>query len=242
VTRPVAAGSWGVVILAALGVHAVAFLLLGVDPVRDTQHVPQERGTRWMGERTGENIDLIDPEPLFLPTRRNAGAKLSLNSETSDPGVFFRLFESNLSIPPGTSPAGLVTLPEGVRTAGVAIRRFSRPYFSAFGEVDERVEPLPGRAAMIAVTEAATGAPVLRREISLPAAASRGAEPSKWPLWEPFDMIVAVEPTGMLGIPLVPAPGSGVEAVDAFFRSHLRELVRPDLILPVGYYRVVVGP
>lgn len=240
--RAVPARAWGLIIAVAVGVHATAFLLLSLTPVRDADRTPQPRGARWVGERMGDNIDLIDPEPLFLPTRWNAGAKLSLDVGSADPGAVFKDFEPGLSVSPGRSPAGLVALPEGVRTAGVAIRRFARPLFLAFGEVDRKPEPVSPRVALIEVRDAATGLSVLRREISAAEVATQAGGAVKWPHWVPFSMLIVVEPTGMLGLPLVPAPGSDVEMVDAFFRTHLRGLLRPDLMLPAGYYRVVVSP
>jgi hypothetical protein len=195
-----------------------------------------------VGERTGDTIDLIDPQPLFLPTRLNAAGRLAQSSSPDDSGAVFRLFEPDLSVPRGSSPAGLVALPEGVRTAGVAIRRFSRPYFSAFGRVDQTVLPLALRAAAVEVRDAATGRTVLQREVAVDDAVAEGGEPTAWPFWQPFEMMVAVEVDGMLGLPLVPAPGSGSEVVDAFFRRSFRALIRPDLALRPGYYRVLVGP
>ncbi len=233
---------WMFAIGAAVGVHAAAFVVLGVSPGRSTPRTPPPSGGRWVGERTGENIELINPEPLFLPTRWNAATQVSVDEEGSGPGAIFRMEEPRLAFAKGVSPPGLVVKPEGVRTAGVAIRRFSRPYFSAMGEHDGTVDPLPARAAVVEIRDATTGAVLVQRSIPVAAVTDAGGDPRQWPFWEPFEMLLAVEPSGTLGLPLVPAPGSGVEAVDSFFRRSLRQLLRPDLLLPAGYYRVVVGP
>ena len=233
---------WIAAVVAAVVAHGAAFLSLAVAPVRQQANIEEVRSARWVGEQTGETIDLIDPEPLFLPTRMNASDRIPDPLGSGDPGAVFRLFEPKLTVPAGTSPAGLVQLPEGVRTAGVAIQRFSRPYFSAFGQVTREVEPLRARAASLEIRDTATGELLVRREIGMEEARAAGGDPAQWPFWEPFDLLIAVEADGMLGPPLVPAPGSGSELVDSFFRQSLRPLIRPDLIVRPGYYRVLIGP
>lgn len=233
---------WAAAVVVAVVVHASGFLVLDVSSGRQEAQPGERSGARWLGELMADNIELINPEPLFLPTHWNASSTVNLDAELDAPDTIFGLVEPELSVPPGRSPPGLVVIPEGVRTAGVAIRRFARPYFSAFGRVDREREVLPRRAGLLEVQVAATGEVVLRREVSVAEAVAAGADPRAWPLWEPFELLLAVESTGALGVPLVPAPGSGAEAVDQFFRSSLRALLRPELVLPAGYYRVVVGP
>lgn len=236
---------WVPAIAVAVVVHVAAFLMLGVTsgPPEKVRAAP--KGLHWLGERADDEIEIRDPKAIFLPTRWNAATQEAGATDSRGPGEIFPLEEKPALVAPGASPPGLVTKPEGTRTAGVAIRRFSRPYFSAFGQEDRVVQRLPARAAALEVRSETTGALVWRTELTPAQVVAAGADPSKWPLWAPFEMLVAVEPTGTLGPPLVATPAFGaeaVEAVESFFRSALRSLLRPDLVLPAGYYRIAVGP
>lgn len=229
---------WMLAILVAIAVHGTAFVVFGVRPGVRESPPPANDGVVWVGERADQGIELRDPKPIFLPTKRNAAVRGIVTGESRGPGEIFPLEPPRLTVPMGESPPGLVVMPEGVQTAGAALRRFSRPYFSAFGQVDEVPRLLRARVAMIEVQDATSGAVVHRMEV--PMSAATAAE--TWPFWAPFEVLLAVESTGTLGPPLVPTPGSGAEVVDEFFRSSLRALLQPNLLLPAGYYRVEIGP
>lgn len=236
---------WLPAALVAIGIHAAAFFALGVSSGHREPRQVESRGVRWVGESPDEAIEVSDPKPIFLPTRWNATARNVSATDSRGPGDIFGLEERAPLIDRASSPAGLITEPEGVRTADVAIRRFSRPYFSALGQEDTSVQRLPPRVAGIEVCKATSGEVVLRLDLTGAEATAAGADVKRWPFWSPFEMLLTVEPTGTIGLPLVAAPGSGADVadvVDEFFRENLRTLLRPDLVLPAGYYRVVIGP
>jgi hypothetical protein len=225
-----------------MGIHGAAFFALGVSSGHGEPHRAVSRGVRWEGERADEAIEVRDPKSIFLPTRRNAAARGASESDSRGPGDIFGLQERATLIEKASSPAGLLMMPEGAKTAAAAMQRFSRPYFSAFGQEDQPMPRLSARVAGIEVRTATSGEVVLKSELTTAQAEAAGAEAKRWPPWVPFEMLITVEPTGMVGLPLIAYPGSDADVVDEFFRANLRGLLRPDLVLPAGYYRVLIGP
>lgn len=240
---------WPIALVVALAIHGAAFAVLAISTGRQEPAPRAEPRVNWVGQDSGRGsnaindaLDLFDPAPLFLPTRWNAATRESSLADDRGPGEIFPMEPPRLTFKTGMSPPGLDALPAGIHTASEAIQSFSRPYFSAFGEVEHKVRQVTPRAGLLDVRLAISGDEVMTWEVPLSAVAESGADAAAWPGWEPFSIVVAVESTGTLGPPLIPAPGSGVEEVEKFFRSYLQNVFRPELRLPAGYYRIEVGP
>jgi hypothetical protein len=233
---------WFPAVAITLGIHGAAFFALGVTSGQRAPHQLEPSRMKWVGERADEAIEMRDPKPIFLPTRWNASAREVRALESGGPEEIFGLEPAVTMIAKDATPLGLAAAPQAVQTASDAVRQFPRDYFSAFGQEDAPLYRLPERAAGIEVRVAITGEAVYRTELSLAQLAAAGSDPKRWPLWAPFEVLINVDPTGPVGLPLVATPGSGAELVDAFFRDHLHALLQPHLVLPAGYYRVAIGP
>lgn len=236
---------WGIAVAVALVVHGAAFFAWRVPaggPERPPAAAPK---VQWVGDGAliaegsalGDQLNLFDSAPLFLPTPWNfATAEKELKSDRP-PGEVFDLFAPRLTVSVEQTPADLVLVPSGVGTPAQAIRSFAWPYFESFGRVDRPLAPLPERLAMIEVRAMDTG------ELMLTATVARRAAPDAagWGDWAPLEFLVSVEPALALGLPQL-TRGSGFDEVDAFFREHVQRELLLDLRLPAGYYRVTVGP
>jgi hypothetical protein len=179
-----------------------------------------------------EEADLFDRTPLFLPTRWNSAEK---ELPSSDPSggftgypdkLFFNGDELDLGLPapislPGRLPDALGENPPGDPYLGI-------------GRTGYRPEPLPARGAYVEISEAGTGRNVFTRSLD-------DARPPGDGSWQPMEFLVAVDPAGLVGPPVLTVP-SGQEGVDAYFGRYLSGILRVgDRLLP-GFYRISVGP
>ena len=236
---------WWWAVAAAVLVHGAALGLLNVKAPVATSHGPGGPEVDWVGEKTtgsesvlGVQLALFDPEPLFLPTRWNYASVENLVRDIREPGEIFSTYEPQLKVKPLASPPGLIVNPAGLESPKEAAATFPAPYLAGFGQVDPTYAQVQQRLAVIEVRSLATGEIVSRETVPVSAAAA----PGDWPWWDPFEALVTVDPTGVLGLPLVPWPGSGTEVVDSFFRGYLRTAMHLDLKLKPGTYRVLIGP
>jgi hypothetical protein len=109
------------------------------------------------------------------------------------------------------------------------------PFFT-FGRIDYPYTPLPPRLAFLEVLQARTGQTVL----AIPLAPLKSSDLPEVD-WQPMEMVVAVEPTGLLGEPTVTS-GSGFEAVDNYFRAFIAKQFPLGARLPPGFYTLRIGP
>lgn len=175
---------------------------------------------------------LLDPTPLFLPTRWNATQR---EISPREPGGIFQgydtpkhSFEENdlkLSLPaPIPVPTGVA---EAVMAEAPAIP------LVGFGRLDQPVVRPQSRGGYVEIVAAASGRQVLAQSIV-------GGPPVSDP-WQPIEFVAAVDAAGLIG-PLVVTTRSGLEEVDSFFSNYLVRTLRLGSRLEPGFYRIYVGP
>jgi hypothetical protein len=211
-----------------------------------------------------DEATLLDPTPLFQPTRWST-AQMSVGRPESS-GTFqnYRvpahwLFAENelrlagvepkasganadgatasrasLDLPP---PVAMPAKPADALEAGMP-----GPILVGFGRTDQPLPSLPSRGAIVDIVVAGTGhaalsAPALARIQAL----SAGARPPAARPWQAMEFLAVVDPAGLVAPPTVTAR-SGVEEVDAYFQNFLARTLRLGERLGPGFYRISVGP
>lgn len=176
--------------------------------------------------------ELLDPTPLFLPTKWNATQR---EVPPPEPGGRFQGFdtprfvfaENELKLglrPPIAVPSGPA---EAVTADAVST------VLAGFGRSDTPVAAPERRGAFVEVVDAGTGRPVWSQPVT-EAPAVKGT-------WQPVEFMARVDPAGLVG-PLVVTTRSGVEEVDSFFAKYLARTLRIGERLAPGFYRISVGP
>lgn len=175
---------------------------------------------------------LLDPTPLFLPTKWNASQRELVASEIGgryqgfdSPKFSFAEMEVKLGLPPPVRmPAGPgEVVSADALSAGLV----------GFGRPSARTVALAPRSAYFEVVRAADGKKVLAQSISEPPPV-KGA-------WQPVEFAVGVDSAGLIG-PIIVTVRSGVEEVDGFFANQLAKTHRIGERLEPGFYRIFVGP
>jgi hypothetical protein len=181
-----------------------------------------------------EQAVLLDPTPLFLPTRWNAQPHRLAVGATREPETAFAAFEPKLLFDENALALGfpsVVALPARPVEA-LAVGTLPRPLLG-LGRVDLAAEPLAARGGLAEVSVAGTGDPVLAQALA-GAAAPAGD-------WAPPEFLVVVNAMGLVGPPQL-VHSSGNDAVDAYFRAFLEGKFRLGARLRPGFFRVCVGP
>ncbi len=231
---------------AGLGVAArVAFIFWGQTdpavpppPARSGPRVTVVAGNGAAGgPLMREQIELLDQQPLSMPTRWNAGAQPLPADLRRQPGEVFGVYDARLAFaaerlepvfgPKGGAPAdgrgGLRAIgPMAGGWAGLA--RLDRP-IARLGEREAAIEVrgYSGDADPVVLRVSLSGFPPAVRQHD----------------WAPLEFSVAVERGGLVGVPNL-AIGSGVEEVDAFFGGFLARDCHLGERVPPGFYRVIV--
>jgi hypothetical protein len=183
-----------------------------------------------------QQVALYDPMPLFLPTAINSsdpGLPAQLRREpgnvfkTISPQLTFREYEMNIELP---APVAVPKDPLEALSTGETIN----PFFT-FGRINYPYTPLPKRLAFIEVVQAKSGRTVLATPLN---AGADNVLPAVD--WQPLEMMVAVETTGLIGAPMV-TNGSGSEEVDDYFRAFVAKQFRLGARLPPGFYILRIG-
>ena len=175
---------------------------------------------------------LLDPTPLFLPTKWNSTQRELTSREPGGrfqgydaPRLSFSESELKLGLPsPIATPAGPVEAVAADAPAGV---------FAGFGRRSLAVSATEPRGAFVEVELAATGRKVFTQAISI-------VPPAK-AAWQPVEYVACVNAAGLVG-PLVVSARSGTEEVDTYFADYLIRTLRVADRLPPGFYRITVGP
>jgi hypothetical protein len=156
-----------------------------------------------------------------------------------EPGAAFRAFpaqyafdEYDMKKVAFPEPIGIPENPVQALSTGKA----PNPFY-AFGRIDYPYKPLPARQALLEIQLARTGRTVL--SMSLPADQSVRLPEVEW---KPFEMIIAIEASGMVGEPVVTSEGSGFDAVDNYFRMYVANQFRLGARLAPGFYALRIGP
>lgn len=181
---------------------------------------------------------LLDPDPLFLPTRYNASQLELPGLMRREPGAAFQAIDAKFAY--SNAAAGIpfpdtMTLPE----QPVEVIRYGRERdpFDGLGRYRRTEMPLTARVAVLEVVETASGRVVLTAPLSpatVPRAVTAGG-------WEPMELMATIDVTGLVGVPKM-WRNSGVDAVDVFFRNYLAGAFHLGERLPPGVYILRVGP
>jgi hypothetical protein len=175
---------------------------------------------------------LLDPTPLFLPTKWNSTQRELTSREPGGrfqgydtPKLSFSESELKLGLPPPiATPAGPAEAVAAAAPTGV---------LAGFGRTNLAVTAADSRGAFVEVELAATGRKVLTQAVSV-------VPPAK-AAWQPVEYVACVDAAGLVG-PLVVTERSGTEEVDSYFADYLIRSLRVGERFPPGFYRITVGP
>ncbi|WP_404425666.1 hypothetical protein [Nibricoccus sp. IMCC34717] len=183
-----------------------------------------------------ETASLLGPSPLFLPTWVNASQIELPASSRREPGSAFPSFpakllqrEDELEIG-SASPLPALVGPLDVPAFGTTAGRW--PWLGALPRDTAALSP---RRAFVEVFRAQGGRSLLQKAVeSLPMTPPYGD-------WRPVEMLLAVDPAGVISEPVV-TQGSGLPEWDTALRKLVVEQVAVGLRLWPGFYSVRVGP
>lgn len=231
----------GVAIIVGLGGHLAALALLKVqaDPIPHGGPKPGfisivSAASDSRNPVVREQLEFMNPEPLFLPTSKNAGDQPLPSELRRQPDQAFRSFEAQMTFSPNQlqpifSPT-TVSVDEPIKALEIG----GVPKYSAVGRRDHLVVSME-REAFVEVRRVSNGELVHSGELAgLPESIRQG-------IWAPVNFLVAVNAAGMLGSPTIEV-GSGSAEIDETLRGHLDAKYRLGERLSPGFYRVTVGP
>jgi hypothetical protein len=219
---------------ALLAVALVLGLFSRISPPPPVTTQPRPVPAIGLDSGATDEAELLDPKPLFLPTRWNVQPHHLSVGVAREPETAFAAFVPKLLFDEdalGLSFPPVVAMPSRPVEA-LAVGIPPRPLLG-FGRVDLAAEPLAARGGFAEVSAAGTGETVLAQ--ALPEAAPPAGD------WVPLEFLVAVNAMGLIGPPQL-MHSSGSDAVDAYFRSFLVEKFRLGARLRPGFFRVCIGP
>ncbi|MGE9296276.1 MAG: hypothetical protein ACQKBV_08345 [Puniceicoccales bacterium] len=181
-----------------------------------------------------EQSSLLDFEPLFLPTSRNASIYSGAGNlvERTEP---FSPLPARLLISEGQFPTVAEEFRAPIRDPIEALTREDGGSFATFGQRAAGQEPLLSRSGVVEVYREGESEAVVMQPLDSSLIEGASANLSQIPEWQLY-----VSAGGLVGAPLL-VRGSGLEAVDTEAGRYLAEIA-PTWGLPTGYYRVVMGP
>lgn len=228
---------WAVAGAGAAAVGALVVILFrqaappSAMPVK-TPHRPTVTLVNAKDQAVNDEAVLLDPTPLFLPTKWNATQR---ELAPPDPGGRFQGFDApKLSFAENELKLGLpapIAVPAGPAEAVAADAPTS--VLAGFGRVDGPEVGPTARGAFVEIRLASDGRKVLAQAIDGPPPGKGG--------WAPVEFMARVDAAGLVG-PLVVTDRSGLEEVDAFFANYLARTLRVGERLAPGFYRICVGP
>ena len=228
---------WAVAGAGAAAVGALVVLLFRhatppSPPPAQAPHRPTVTLVNATDQALNDEAVLLDPTPLFLPTKWNATQR---ELAPPDPGGRFQGFDApKLSFAENELKLGLpapIAVPAGPAEAVAADAPTA--VLAGFGRVDVPEVGPAARGAFVEVRMAGNGRKVLAQAIP-------GAPPGQGG-WAPVEFVARVDAAGLVG-PLVVTERSGLEEVDIFFANYLARTLRVGERLAPGFYRICVGP
>ena len=183
--------------------------------------------------RAHEQVSFYDPTPLFLPTEWNARPDARSGVALREPGDGVR-YGAQLGFPVNAIKLAFPSRVEVPGTPVDALKQGSQMPFLGMGERDISLTPLPRRAALVEVVTADGGRQVFSQALM-------DARPPGNRDWQPMEFLIAVEPSGLVGLPAA-VPGAASADVVAYFQNYLAKVLRVGERLAPGFYRIKVGP
>ncbi|HEY5552280.1 MAG TPA: hypothetical protein VIK52_10345 [Opitutaceae bacterium] len=230
-----------VALVVGIGGHIAALALIRVEldakpvPIRQSGYVSIVQGTSHTGNLVvSEQLEYLNPEPLFMPTEWNAGVQPLPAELRRQPDQAFQSFDPQMTFssnrldpvftPPNVAPE------EPLR----ALDMGGSPRFATIGRIESTPVSLE-REAFIEVRRVGDGGLVHTGPLSGLPATIREVP------WAPIRFLIAVNEVGLVGSPMVEV-GSGNTEVDAAIQGFLGSEYRLGNRLIPGFYRVTVGP
>jgi hypothetical protein len=178
---------------------------------------------------------LTDPTPLFLPTEWNAGQNALPANTQREPGGSFQGYPAKLAFAEAELKLNFpTTVPMPDRPADALAADRSGLVFLGVGQTERPIIQLVVRNAFIEILEARTGVRLLAQTLA-------DARPPGGVAWQPLEFLVAVDPMGLVGPPIL-TESSRVAAVDGYFQNYLVKTLHAGERLAPGFYRVCIGP
>ncbi|WP_309386992.1 hypothetical protein [Cerasicoccus frondis] len=181
-----------------------------------------------------EQSELLDFEPLFLPTARNASVYLDWEQlvERTQP---FTDLPARLLISEERFPEVTDREETPLNDPQDMLERDAAGSFGAFGQLSDGQTTLTNRGGSVEVYREGKPQMVLQKELKSGFFDEAGNNLSGVQEWR-----LTVGEVGVVGQPLL-TRGSGLESVDAAASGYLVANI-PKWGLAPGYYRVVIGP
>jgi len=230
-----------IALLLGVGVHLCAVALLRVDvneapePIRQTGYVSIVEGTDRSGNPVvSEQLEYLNPEPLFMPTAWNAGVQPLPGELRRQPDQAFNSFDPQMTFsssrldPVFTPPA--VAPEEPLRALDLG----GSPRFATIGSLTEEAISLE-REAFVEVRRVGDGGLVHAAPLTGLPASIREVP------WAPIRFLIAVNEMGLVGAPMIEVGSGNTEVDDAIQRFLGAEYRLGNRLIP-GFYRVTVGP
>lgn len=216
----------------------VAFLFRappgGVRPVKILSRPPPAGPVSLVNLRENEAA-LTDPTPLFLPTKWNAGQNALPANAQREPDTVFAGYPAKLKY--AENELGL-DFPADIAVPMAPAHALSsgKPdqMFIGLDYGNNELKQLIERKGFVEITTAKNGRRVLVQSLA-------DARPPEGKGWQPMEFLVAVDPMGLVGPPIL-TESSRVTAVDGYFQNYLVKTLRAGERLSPGFYRICVGP
>jgi hypothetical protein len=190
------------------------------------------------GALAGADAALLDPDPLFLPTPYNASQPRLPALIRREPGAASQPIAAKYVF---SEQQATLTFPESVPIPALPVESLTygklHNAYDVVGRFAREEKPLPPRLAVVEVLKAGTGQEAVSAEVA-PEVVPQAVLTADW---EPFELLAAVDVTGIVGLPAV-TRSSGIEVVDSFFKSYLAREFHLGERVPPGFYRLRVGP
>lgn len=199
-----------------------------------------------------EEAHLLDPAPLFLPTRYNYTQADLANLTDREPAQTFQAYppsyaysEEAFTIPfPDRAPAPDSVFPtQPVEALGYG--QTQTPY-ATLGRAEQPASPLPGRLAYLEVVSTKTGQTLITLPIPRPdpLPADLPEALSKGDLWFPVEFLAPLDITGLAAPPTLIRGSSTPPAVVQYLSQYLDKTLHIDARreLTPGLYLFRIGP
>jgi len=186
-----------------------------------------------------EEMALLDPTPLFLPTPWNSGGAARLVSSPRESGLMLEDFAPWWAFPARRATVSFEMPVEVPASPGAALasgREARAGEALALMRADLTARPLDARSGWIEVAETGSGEVRFAGPLRLaPGVSPRGD------LWRAVDFLVAINRHGLVSQPTA-LNSSGSEFMDSILPGALARDPRMSTGLAPGRYRITVGP
>lgn len=186
-----------------------------------------------------EEMALLDPTPLFLPTPWNSGGAAGVASSPRESGLILEDFAPWWAFPARRATVSFEDTVEVPASPGAALasgREARAGRALALMRADLEARALDDRAGWIEVADTGSGEVRFAGPLRLSSDLS-----SRGHLWRPVDFLVAINRHGLVSQPTA-LNSSGSETMDGLLPPALAQDPRLAAGLAPGRYRVTVGP